>query len=73
MGVGVGEATSGRPPIPHLPITSRLPNCPSPWAVAAAPFIGQGLANIAGGPLIDYLEATPNYVVPVVVNCSHGK
>ena len=34
--------------------------------VAAAPFIGQGLANIAGGPLIDYLEATPNYVVPVV-------
>ena len=33
--------------------------------VGAAPFIGTGLANIVGGPLIDWLEARPNFTLPL--------
>lgn len=67
MGVGVGEATlvpaanstlSDYFSPAHLPIAIGF--------VAAAPFIGQGLANIIGGPLIDYLESAPNAVLPVI-------
>ena len=67
MGVGVGEATLG--PASNSALADYFPPERLPIAigiVASAPFIGQGLANIAGGPLIDYLEATPNYVVPVL-------
>ena len=67
MGVGVGEATLG--PASNSALADYFSPAQLPIAVgivAAAPFIGQGLANIAGGPLIDYLEATPNYVLPVV-------
>ena len=67
MGVGVGAATLG--PASNSALADYFPPERLPIAigiVASAPFIGQGLANIAGGPLIDYLEATPNYVVPVL-------
>ena len=67
MGVGVGEATLG--PASNSALADYFPPERLPIAigiVASAPFIGQGLANIAGGPLIDYLEATPNYVAPVL-------
>lgn len=67
MGVGVGEATLGPASNSSLAdffAPERLPLAIG--VVSSAPFIGQGLANIAGGPLIDYLEATPNFVWPVV-------
>ena len=67
MGVGVGEATLGpaaNSTLADLFAPDRLPLAIS--IVSAAPFIGQGLANIVGGPLIDYLEATPNVVLPVL-------
>jgi len=67
MGVGVGEATLG--PAANSAMADFFPPERLPLAigiVSAAPFIGQGLANIAGGPLIDYLEATPNFVLPVI-------
>jgi len=67
MGVGVGEATLG--PASNSALADYFPADRLPLAigvVASAPFIGQGLANIAGGPLIDYLEATPNLVMPLL-------
>lgn len=67
MGVGVGEATLG--PAANSSLADYFPPDRLPLAigiVSAAPFVGQGLANIAGGPLIDYLEATPNFVFPVI-------
>ncbi len=67
MGVGVGEATLG--PASNSALADYFDSARLPLAigiVSSAPFIGQGLANIAGGPLIDYLEATPNFVLPVV-------
>jgi MFS family permease len=67
MGVGVGEATLG--PAANSALAdyfdaSRLPLMIG--IVSSAPFIGQGLANILGGRLIDYLESTPNFVLPLV-------
>jgi len=67
MGVGVGEATLG--PASNSALADYFAADRLPLAigiVSSAPFIGQGLANVAGGPLIDYLEATPNFVLPVV-------
>lgn len=67
MGVGVGEATLG--PAANSALADYFDAARLPLAigiVSSAPFIGQGLANIAGGPLIDYLEATPNFVLPVI-------
>ncbi len=67
MGVGVGEATLG--PAANSALADYFPPERLPLAIgimSAAPFIGQGLANIAGGPLIDYLESTPNFVLPVI-------
>ena len=62
MGVGVGEATLG--PAANSVLADYFSTDNLPLAigiVSAAPFVGQGLANIAGGPLIDYLESTPNF------------
>ena len=67
MGVGVGEATLG--PAANSALADYFDSARLPLAigvVSSAPFIGQGLANIAGGPLIDYLESTPNFVLPVL-------
>ncbi len=67
MGVGVGEATLGPASTSTLAdyfTPERLPLAVG--IVSAAPFIGQGLANIGGGPLIDYLESVPNFVLPVI-------
>ncbi len=66
MGVGVGEATLG--PASNSALADYFSADKLPMAigiVSAAPFVGQGLANMAGGPLIDYLESTPNYVLPL--------
>ncbi len=67
MGVGVGEATLG--PAANSTLADLFTRDRLPLAigfVSASPFIGQGLANILGGPLIDYLEATPNVHLPVL-------
>lgn len=67
MGVGVGEATLG--PAANSTLADYFSARRLPLAigiVSSAPFIGQGLANVLGGPLIDYLEATPNYVLPLL-------
>ena len=67
MGVGVGEATLG--PAANSALADYFDTARLPLAigiVSSAPFIGQGLANIAGGPLIDYLESTPNFVLPFI-------
>lgn len=67
MGVGIGEATLG--PAANSALADYFPADRLPLAIgimSAAPFIGQGLANIAGGPLIDYLEKTPNFSLPLV-------
>jgi|TARA_B110000196_G_scaffold15604_1_gene12394 MFS family permease len=66
MGVGVGEASLG--PATQSILADYFEQHRLPLAygiVAAAPFIGTGLANIVGGPLIDYLEARPLLVLPV--------
>ena len=66
MGVGVGEASLG--PATQSILADYFEQHRLPLAygiVAAAPFIGTGLANIVGGPLIDYLEARPLIVMPV--------
>jgi MFS family permease len=67
MGVGIGEATLG--PAANSTLADLFSRDRLPLAiglVSAAPFIGQGLANILGGPLIDYLEATPNVNLPLL-------
>jgi MFS family permease len=67
MGVGVGEATLG--PAANSALADYFDATRLPLAigiVSSAPFVGQGLANIAGGPLIDYLESTPNFVLPLI-------
>ncbi len=67
MGVGVGEATLG--PAANSTLADLFPASRLPFAigiVSSAPFLGQGLANMVGGPLIDYLEATPNVHLPVL-------
>jgi MFS family permease len=67
MGVGVGEATLGPAATSSLAdyfTPDRLPLAMG--IVSSAPFVGQGLANICGGPLIDYLEASPNFVLPLM-------
>jgi MFS family permease len=67
MGVGVGEATLG--PAANSALADYFPADRLPFAigiVSAAPFIGQGLANMLGGPLIDYLEAVPRIELPLV-------
>ena len=67
MGVGVGEATLG--PAANSTLADLFTRDRLPLAigfVSASPFIGQGLANILGGPLIDYLEATPNVHLPIL-------
>ncbi len=66
MGVGIGEATLG--PASTSMLADYFENARLPLAygiVGAAPFIGTGLANIVGGPLIDWLEARPNFTLPV--------
>ena len=67
MGVGIGEATLG--PAANSTLADSFSAQRLPLAigiVASAPFIGQGLANMGGGPLIDYLESVPNLTLPVV-------
>jgi predicted MFS family arabinose efflux permease len=67
MGVGVGEATLG--PASNSTLADYFKPTRLPLAigiVSAAPFIGQGLANIIGAPLVDYLETVPNIALPVV-------
>ena len=67
MGVGVGEATLA--PAANSLLADYFPRDRLPLAicfVSAAPFLGQGLANIIGGPLIQHLEAAPSTILPVI-------
>ncbi len=67
MGVGVGEATLG--PAANSTLADSVSPDRLPLAigvVSAAPFIGQGLANMLGGPLIDSLEAMPTISLPIL-------
>lgn len=67
MGVGVGEASLGPASTSYLADTFAPERLPLAFGiVGAAPFIGTGLANIVGGPLVDWLEAQPNFVWPLV-------
>ena len=66
MGVGIGEASLG--PASTSLLADYFDDDRLPLAygiVGAAPFIGTGLANIVGGPLIDWLEARPNFHLPL--------
>ncbi|MGE0667672.1 MAG: MFS transporter [Sphingomonadales bacterium] len=67
MGVGVGEAALA--PAAYSTMADYFKAARLPLAigvVGAAPFLGQGLAGLVGGPLIDYLEARPHMDVPVL-------
>lgn len=67
MGVGVGEAALA--PAANSLLSDYFPRDKLPLAicfVSAAPFLGQGLANIIGGPLIQHLESVPSTMVPVI-------
>ena len=67
MGVGVGEASLGPAATSLLADSFEANRLPLVYGiVGAAPFIGTGLANIVGGPLIDWLEAQPHFVWPVL-------
>ena len=66
-GVGVGEATLG--PAANSMLADYFKPTRLPLAIAivsSAPFVGQGLANIIGAPLVEYLESMPNMSVPLV-------
>ncbi len=66
MGVGIGEASLG--PATTSILADYLPQTRLPLAygiVATAPFLGTGLASLVGGPLVDYLEARPDLVLPL--------
>ncbi len=67
MGVGVGEATLG--PAANSTLADYFKPTRLPLAigvVSAAPFIGQGLANVIGGPLVEYLEGVPVITMPII-------
>lgn len=67
MGVGVGEAALAPAAYSTLSDTFKAARLPlAIGVVGAAPFLGQGLAGLVGGPLIDYLEARPHMDVPVL-------
>ena len=67
MGVGVGEAALGPASMSLLADTFERHRRPLAYGITgAAPFIGTGLANILGGPLIQRLEAHPKFVWPIV-------
>jgi len=67
MGVGVGEATLG--PAANSTLADYFKPGRLPLAIAivsSAPFVGQGLTNIIGAPMVDYLESVPNVVLPLI-------
>lgn len=67
MGVGVGEATLG--PASFSIICDYFDNKTMPMAMAVyytAPFLGIGLASLAGGPLIEYLDTLAPVSLPLV-------
>jgi MFS family permease len=67
MGVGIGEAGLGPASVSLLSDVFDAKRLPLAFGiVGAAPFIGTGLANIVGGPLIDWLEAQSDRTWPVV-------
>jgi MFS family permease len=66
MGVGIGEASLGPASTSLLADAYQPDRLPLAYGiVGAAPFIGTGLANIVGGPLIDFLEARPLMTLPI--------
>lgn len=66
MGVGIGEASLGPATTSMLADYFEQHRLPLAYGiVATAPFIGTGLASMVGGPLVDYLEARPQMVLPL--------
>jgi len=67
MGVGIGEAGLGPASVSLLSDVFDAKRLSLAFGiVGAAPFIGTGLANIVGRPLIDWLEARPDRTWPIV-------
>ena len=67
MGVGLGEAAL--PPAAYSMMSDLFPRRTLPIALglfASAPFIGVGIASIAGGRLAQYFEEAPAIVVPLL-------
>lgn len=67
MGVGVGEAALG--PAAYSMMSDMFPRASLPVAIGlynAAPFIGVGLANIVGGPLVQHFEGAPSITLPLL-------
>ena len=67
MGVGMGEAALG--PAAYSMMSDLFPRRTLPSAIGlynAAPFIGVGVANMLGGPLVQHFEAAPAVALPVL-------
>jgi MFS family permease len=67
MGVGMGEAALG--PAAYSMMSDLFPRRDLPTAIGlynAAPFIGVGVANMLGGPLVQHFEAAPAVALPVL-------
>ena len=67
MGVGIGEATLS--PAAFSMLTDYFPKKRLALATAifaSAPFLGNGLANILGGVVVESLESVPRITLPVL-------
>jgi MFS family permease len=67
MGVGIGEAALG--PAAYSMMSDLFPRASLPVAIGlynAAPFIGVGLANMVGGPMIQHFEGAPPITLPLL-------
>ena len=66
MGVGIGEAALGPATTSLLSDYWDRERLPLAFGiVGTAPFIGSGIASLVGGPLVQYLDARPNLVLPL--------
>jgi MFS family permease len=67
MGVGLGE--SALSPAAYSMMSDLFPRASLPMAVglfSAAPFIGVGVANMVGGPLVQHFETLPRVSLPLL-------
>jgi MFS family permease len=67
MGVGIGEASLS--PAAFSMLTDYFPRRQLALATAifaSAPFLGNGLANIVGGAVVESLESVPRITIPVL-------
>jgi MFS family permease len=67
MGVGLGEAALG--PAAYSMMSDLFSRRTLPIAIglfSAAPFIGVGVANVVGGPIVQQFESAPPVVLPLL-------